>query len=166
MQENTIKESRLVPRLIYGIVILSVLLAFFLFGNEWLTRKNISAYQAETRQAEREVRKLETEDNVGALYASKQILEAATKARIEWSKVSIDMLGLESVSEDLSFLQVSVDPNGEVLIAGKSTSLKAVAILIQTLTASEAFNGPFVPSVVGVSGSYNFQIQFNYVNLK
>jgi len=166
MQENTTKESKLVPRLIYGVVFLSILLAFFLFGNEWLTRENIGTYQAETRQAESEVRKLEIEGNVGALYTSKQILETATKARIEWSKVSVDMLGLEKISEDLNFLQVRVDPNGEVLIAGESESLKGIAILIQRLTASEAFSGPFVPNVIGSNGNYNFQIQFNYVNLK
>ena len=166
MQENTTKESKLVPRLIYGIVILSVLLAFFLFGNEWWVRKNISVYQAETRQLETEVRKLETEDNVGALYASKQILDEATKARIEWSKVSVDMLGLEKISEDLSFLQVTVDPNGEVSISGQSKSLKAIAVLLQKLRSSTAFNEPFVPSVLNNAGIYNFQIKFNYVKLK
>ena len=166
MEENTRKESRLVPLLVYGIVILSVLLAFFLVGNEWWTRQTIATYQVEARQAESEVRKLETQDKVGALYLSRKILEAATKSRIEWSKVSVDMLGLEKISEDLTFTQVTVNPSGEVLIAGQSKSLKAVAILIQKLRASEAFEGPFVPNVVGMSGLYTFQVQFNYVNLK
>jgi len=153
------------PKLVYGAVILSLLLAVGVGVDEWHLRNQMSSLQAENSTLEKNITQLETQDQVGAVYASKRILDKAQAARVQWSSVATDVLSQEAATEDIKFKQVTVNPEGEVIINGEATNLKSVAVLIQKLRLAEGFQGPFVPAISGETGKFGFQIQFKYTNI-
>jgi len=165
MTSSRVEPSKLLPKVLFGFVFLSVIFAGFLYYDEWNSRNKIDRLQVENQQKEAQAQTIETEDQVGDLYAAKQILDKATANRVLWSKVATNILAQEKVTADIKFSQVKVTPDGSVLLSGEAESLKSVAILLQKLREQEIFAGPFVPQVNGDNGIYRFTLQFQYLAL-
>lgn len=156
--------SRWLPNTIFALIFLSLLFSGWLWWQQFDLRNQISVFQESNKDLKQAVADLESQD-VGTLFAANQILETALSERTEWSKVAQEVLAIATADPDLTFAQVQVDPLGQVSVGGKAKSLKNVAVLLQQLRTRESFSAPFVPSVTGEPGSYQFQLQFAYSNL-
>lgn len=165
MNPESADQSRLFPKIVLGVVVLSLLLALGLGYDQWRNRSLIADLQAANTQVANQITQIENNNQVGTLYASQQILERAQANRIAWSGVARALLAQEAAVENIQFLQITVIPDGAVTITGQADSVRTIAILMQQIRNSNQFTGPFVPNISGQAGSYNFQLQFNYVGL-
>ena len=164
--KQKLKASRsTLAKVIYLVVILSLLLALYVIYDEWNLRGDIDVIQAQNTELKLDIDQLETEDQIGTLFAVQEILAQARQVRPEWSKITAEIMSLEGVTQGLRFETVSIDPKGTVLISGSVSELKNLSVLINRLRTRPSYEGPFVPNVTGVRGDFSFQIQFSYVNL-
>ena len=164
MKSSASQSSKWLPNTIFALIGLSLLFSGWLGWQQFDLRNHIASAQAENRALEQTIEGLENQD-VGTLFAANQILESAIAARIEWSEVAKNILGIAATDSALGFDQVQIDLSGQVSVSGESEGLKNIAVLLQELRNDDRFSGPFVPSIGGAPGRYNFQLQFTYLNL-
>lgn len=165
MNPESADQSRFFPKIVLGLVICSLLLALGLGYDQWRNRVLIADLRQANTQLADQITQIENNNQVGTLYASQQILERAQANRIAWSEVARALLVQEAAVDNIQFLQITVIPDGAVSITGQADSVRTVAVLMQQIRNSNQFTGPFVPTISGQAGSYNFQLQFNYVGL-
>ncbi len=165
MNSQDPKAARLVPKLMYGFVILSIALAALMFFDQWYSRQQISTLQSENQKQFRQIENIEQEGEIGDLYAAKQILDKASQKKIAWSTVAEKLLAQEGDGESVEFTAINVAADGDVGINGEANDLRSIASLIQKVRLDPTFQGPFVPSINGKSGTFKFQLQFKYLDL-
>lgn len=165
MNSQDPKASRLVPKLMYGFVILSIALAALMVFDQWNSRQKINNLQTDNQKQFRQIDSIEKEGQIGDLYRAKQILDKASQKKVAWSTVSEKLLAQEGDGESVEFTAINVAADGDVGISGEANDLRAIAALIQKVRVDPAFAGPFVPSINGKSGTFKFQLQFKYLDL-